>query len=92
MAALERRHVFYSGRVQGVGFRFTAQRATIGSSVTGWVKNLPDGRVELLVEGEPAEVQAYLARVAQRMAGNIDSTEEFVEPASGKLSGFNIKH
>ena len=50
-----RRHLFYSGRVQGVGFRFTAQRIASGFAVTGWVRNLPDDRVEMLVEGEKDE-------------------------------------
>src|SRR5688572_25537300 len=49
------KQVFYSGRVQGVGFRYTAKQLAAGFDVTGWVRNLPDGRVELLVIAEEAE-------------------------------------
>jgi acylphosphatase len=57
--------VFYEGRVQGVGFRFTVRHVAKGFDVTGWVRNLPDGRVELQVTGEENEVRAFLNRVAQ---------------------------
>jgi acylphosphatase len=72
-----RRHLFYSGRVQGVGFRYTAQRIARSFAVTGWVRNLPDGRVELIVEGDS-------------MAGNIDGVEQLDEAATGEFSGFQI--
>jgi len=54
------RQVFYEGRVQGVGFRFTVKQIARGFEVTGWVRNLPDGRVELQCSGESAEVHAFL--------------------------------
>lgn len=57
------RRVFYEGRVQGVGFRWTVKDVARGFDVTGWVKNLPDGRVELLVFGEAAEVEAFLHEI-----------------------------
>jgi acylphosphatase len=57
--------VFYQGNVQGVGFRFTVRHIARGFDVTGWVRNLPDGRVELQVTGEPEEVRAFLDRIAQ---------------------------
>ena len=49
-----RRRVYFSGRVQGVGFRFTCQSLARGFEVAGYVRNLPDGRVELVAEGETA--------------------------------------
>ena len=58
------RQVFYEGRVQGVGFRFTVKQIARGFDVTGWVRNLPDGRVELQCSGEPAEVEAFLKEIA----------------------------
>lgn len=85
-----RRRVFYSGQVQGVGFRFTTRQTASNFAVTGWVRNLPDGRVELLAEGEATEIAAFLTRLAETMAGCIDSTEQFDEPATGEFNSFEI--
>jgi len=57
--------VLYGGNVQGVGFRWTVRHAAKGFDVTGWVRNLPDGRVELLVTGEEDEVRALLDCIAR---------------------------
>ena len=57
--------VFYEGHVQGVGFRYTVRHIAKGFDVTGWVRNLPDGRVELQVTGDEGEVRAFLDQVAQ---------------------------
>jgi acylphosphatase len=57
--------VFYEGHVQGVGFRFTVRHIAKGFDVTGWVRNLPDGRVELQVTGDEDEVRAFLDQIAQ---------------------------
>ena len=57
--------VFYEGHVQGVGFRFTVRHVAKGFDLTGWVRNLRDGRVELQVTGDEAEVRAFLDQVAQ---------------------------
>ena len=54
------RHVFSEGRLQGVGFRWSAKNLARGFDVTGWVKNLPDGRVEMQVCGDSDEVEAFL--------------------------------
>ena len=59
------RQVFYEGRVQGVGFRFTVKQIARGFEVTGWVRNLPDGRVELQCNGESGEVEAFLKEIAE---------------------------
>ena len=59
------RQVFYEGRVQGVGFRFTVKQLARGFEVTGWVKNLPDGRVELQCCGDAGEVEAFLEDITE---------------------------
>ena len=59
----KRVHVFYSGRVQGVGFRITAEETAHELGVSGWVKNLRDGRVELVAEAEEATLKKYLAAI-----------------------------
>ena len=82
--------VQYSGRVQGVGFRFNAQWIARGFHVTGFVRNLPDGRVQLVAEGEETEVDRFLAKVADSMAGNISHTEEQRSAATGEFGGFEI--
>jgi acylphosphatase len=58
---------FYSGHVQGVGFRYTAKTVATGFEITGTVRNLPDGRVELIAEGAREELEAF--RAAIRDAG-----------------------
>ena len=59
------RQVFYEGRVQGVGFRFTVKQLARGYDVAGWVRNLDDGRVELQCSGEHGEVEAFLSAVVE---------------------------
>ena len=57
--------VFFEGNVQGVGFRWSVRHTAKGFDVTGWVRNVPDGRVELQVTGEEREVRAFLDAIAQ---------------------------
>lgn len=59
------RQVFYEGRVQGVGFRFTCKQLARGYEVIGWVRNLPDGRVELQCSGERNEVEDFLEGIIE---------------------------
>ena len=59
----KRVHAFFSGTVQGVGFRFTAERIASLARVTGWVKNLRDGKVEVVVEGEEDDLKQFLDRI-----------------------------
>ena len=84
--------VFYEGRVQGVGFRYTARRVAAGFEVAGYVRNLPDGRVELVASGDDEEVEGFLTAVGEsELAGHIDgmSLAEIVKPAG--LRGFEIR-
>ena len=85
--------VFYEGNVQGVGFRWTVRDAAKGFDVTGWVRNLPDGRVELQVTGQEDEVRAFLDRIAQGELHSLihKQTENKLEkPIAAR--GFEIRH
>lgn len=83
--------VFYSGRVQGVGFRFTAEDIAHELGVTGWVQNLRDGRVELVAEAEEAVLQEFLSRIEQHFRGYIHNQDTSWQPASGEFEDFAVK-
>jgi acylphosphatase len=85
------RQVFYEGRVQGVGFRYTCKRVSQGYEVCGWVRNLPDGRVELQCSGERAEVDEFLKAIAEsELKAHIKNvTVETIAPLTG-ARGFEI--
>jgi len=83
--------VFYSGRVQGVGFRVTVRQLAYGYDVTGTVRNLPDGRVELVAEGARTELKAFLEGIAaSELSGFIAKQHETWQPAQGNFRGFVI--
>jgi acylphosphatase len=83
--------VFYSGRVQGVGFRYAARSVALGFEVTGTVRNLPDGRVELVAEGETAELEAFRRAIQDSEVGGLIRHEEVVWGAAlGAFRGFGI--
>ncbi len=88
------RRVFYSGRVQGVGFRYAVKQLAAGYEVSGWVKNLPDGRVELLaLSREAEELQAFLEELRENSAVAHyikEVQEEAVSPAPLGITGFSI--
>ncbi len=84
--------VYYSGTVQGVGFRATTLSIARRHPVRGWVRNLLDGRVELLADGTAEAVEAFLADVRQRMAGYIQNEEIAERATTEPLDGFRIVH
>ena len=88
---MERRSIHFSGRVQGVGFRYTAHRLAAGKAVTGYVRNLPDGRVEAVIEGEPPAIDALLAAIRQYFDDNIADVQTVVSPATGEFIGFEAR-
>ena len=88
---MQRVTVHYSGRVQGVGFRATIRQLARGFDVTGTVRNLPDGRVELIAEGEKDEVTAFLEGIATSdLSSFIANHPETWSAAQGGLRGFVI--
>src|SRR5438477_3978536 len=89
-AGTRRVRVFYSGSVQGVGFRYTALTVARHFHVTGWVRNLSDGRVELAAEGKEKDLEGFLLTLAQQMSGCIDRFQRQWEPASGEWASFEI--
>jgi acylphosphatase len=81
-----------SGEVQGVGFRFFAQRAAARHQVTGYVRNLPDGRVEALAEGPPRNVEAFKNDLATGPAhAQVENVEEINLEPSGHYPTFRIE-
>lgn len=89
---LQRFEITYSGCVQGVGFRYTARRIAERFRVTGYVENLPDGRVKLVAEGERWELERFSGSVAAAMAENIDSSQTIESAASGEFRYFGVRH
>jgi acylphosphatase len=88
----QQREVHYAGSVQGVGFRYTVRSLAGGFEVAGFVRNLSDGRVHLVAEGEAEEVAAFLDAVKAEMRHYINDVEEKVRPATGRFPGFEIRH
>jgi acylphosphatase len=84
------KRVTYAGRVQGVGFRYTAEAVAAHFAVAGYVRNLRSGDVELVAEGEAAEVQAFLDELARVRAANIARTTVGAEPPAG-YTDFRIR-
>ncbi|MEO6994101.1 MAG: acylphosphatase [Lacunisphaera sp.] len=81
---------FFTGRVQGVGFRYQTLQVAKGFDVSGLVKNLPDGRVQLEAEGKMTEVNDFVAAVHERMTGYIRKIEQTEEKREPQYRGFSI--
>lgn len=87
-----RRSVFFSGNVQGVGFRFTACQVARNYEVTGYVKNLLDGRVEIVAEGTPTVIDSFVAAVEKAMAGYIEYGSSTDSTATGEFTAFTTEY
>lgn len=82
----------FSGRVQGVGFRYSTKRLAMGFDVIGWVRNLDDGRVELQVMGDEDEVAAFVEEIHDSPLGShIQEQEERRIAPLAEVSGFSIR-
>jgi acylphosphatase len=84
--------ITFTGRVQGVNFRWTACRVAQRFNVAGWVRNEPDGTVRCLVEGEERELDAFVRAVQDAMSGYIKDTRISEATAEGNLDDFGIRY
>jgi acylphosphatase len=84
------KQVIFVGHVQGVGFRYTASHVAGRYDVTGYVKNLPDGTVEMLVQGPASEVDGCIADVQAAFAGRIRQTKIETVPVNDRYSQFGV--
>lgn len=84
--------VHFSGKVQGVGFRFTTERLAAGREVTGTVRNLPDGRVEMVAEGTENALESFLAAIESTFRGYISGRQKAEMPATGQFVGFRVAY
>ena len=89
---MERRIYHFNGRVQGVGFRYTAQNIAMRYNVLGYVRNMLDGRVELVMEGDDDQMEQVVDSLRQRMNGYIRKVETQAAPATGEFETFGIRH
>jgi len=83
--------VIFSGTVQGVGFRFTTERIARQFEVKGYVRNMPDGRVEAVAEGSRAEIRRFLNALEQAMSDYIRDRTSNESPVTGEFRDFSIR-
>ena len=91
MSDVHHETLFFSGHVQGVGFRYSVLQVAKEFDVAGFVSNLADGRVQLEAEGAPADVTAFIEAVQEKMHGYIRKVERASRMRSRQFSGFGIK-
>ena len=84
-------HVFFSGSVQGVGFRYTARRIAQRFGANGWVRNLPDGRVELVAQAEEAVLYEFLSALRDEFSGYIRDEDLNWHDAAAGVHDFGIR-
>ena len=84
--------MYFAGRVQGVGFRYNTSSIARRYDVSGYVRNCPDGRVELVAEGTPSELEAFLREVRDRFFNNVRDERQDIQVPTGEFTGFDIRH
>ena len=86
------KRALFEGRVQGVGFRYSAKQLAMGFDITGWIKNLADGNVELQIMGEEEEVDEFLREIIEEstMARSIKNSYAHEIPLLEGVQGFRI--
>jgi len=88
----QQQKIVFIGYVQGVGFRFAACRCAVGRDIAGYVKNLPDGRVECVVEGEPENIRDFIEVLTSTMSEYIQTWTKQESPYSGQFASFGIRY
>ena len=91
MAEVYHETVYFSGQVQGVGFRYSTLGVSHEFEVAGYVCNLPDGRVQVEAEGAKADVKAFVQAVHDRMHGFIRKVDRYESTRPAEYSGFTIR-
>lgn len=91
-SSAHRRLCRFRGRVQGIGFRYTVKNLAMQYDVLGYVKNLPDGSVELVMEGPDSEMQGLIEDVNRKMNPFIAAVDQAEVPATGEFDYFAIRH
>jgi acylphosphatase len=86
------KHIIFTGQVQGVGFRYTTYRIAGRYEVTGFVRNLPDGTVEMLAQGSPDEVDRCIEEVQNSFSGYIRDAKVVQIPYHPQYGDFRITH
>lgn len=87
----KRLHIYFHGRVQGVGFRYSVKQLSLEFEVTGWVKNLPDGSVELMAEGERDELETFQAAIPDAgLRRFIRETQSHWSEGTSEFRGFEV--
>ena len=87
----KRMHILYSGMVQGVGFRFTCESMAIQSGIRGWVKNLADGRVEIVAEAEEEALKDFLKQIRQSFSKYIQDEDLRWSETADEFHDFQIR-
>ena len=91
MGEVQHATIHFSGHVQGVGFRYTTRQIAQEFEVAGFVRNLPDGRVEVEVEGASSEIAAFVTAIEERMHGYIRKVEQAAKRRAPQFQGFTIR-
>lgn len=84
--------IHFTGRVQGVGFRASTEHIAAGFAVTGYVRNLRDGRVELVAEGTGPELRGFLGEIQARLGQYIRQQTQTSDAASGEWDDFSVRY
>ena len=92
MQTESRVRIFYNGRVQGVGFRFSFEDAAVEYGIKGFVRNRSDGSVEAVCEGEETSIERLLLHISRTMSGHIVNSEISRETPRGEFKDFQIRY